>query len=56
MACFEVGSATIKPCQAVEAQVTVKNTGQMAGDEVVQVYLKYLVCKCSPNQSGLATS
>ncbi|UIP06071.1 glycoside hydrolase family 3 C-terminal domain-containing protein [Erythrobacter sp. SDW2] len=42
---FDIGTptlsaATIKPGEGVTVRVTVSNTGKMAGDEVVQVYLR----------------
>ena len=35
-----LSSATIKPGDGVTVRVSVRNTGKMAGDEVVQVYLR----------------
>ncbi len=34
-----VGSTTVNPCDSVKVTVSVENTGKMAGDEVIQIYL-----------------
>ena len=34
-----VDSTTVNPCDSIKVTVSVQNTGKMAGDEVIQVYL-----------------
>jgi beta-glucosidase len=44
-----VPSQPVAPGQPVSADVTVTNTGKVAGDEVVQVYLKFPAVKGAPH-------
>jgi beta-glucosidase len=45
---LSIPNQTVNVGQPVEADVTVTNTGNRAGDEVVQVYLKFPVLKGAP--------
>jgi beta-glucosidase len=45
---LSVPSQPVAPGQPVAADVTVTNTGKVAGDEVVQVYLKFPAVKGAP--------
>lgn len=43
----QIPTTTINPCNQVILQVTVANTGKVAGDEVVQVYMTFKVSRCA---------
>jgi beta-glucosidase len=45
---LSIPSQTVPAGQPVPADVTVTNTGKLAGDEVVQVYLKFPAVKGAP--------
>lgn len=39
----QIATTSITPCNQATLQVTVTNTGKVAGDEVVQVYMTFKV-------------
>ena len=39
----QVSPASIQPCQSVQVEFSVVNTGKVAGDEVTQVYASFQV-------------
>src|SRR6185437_16255093 len=43
-----IPTQAVKPGQPIDAGVTVTNTGKVAGDEIVQLYLKFPPVKGAP--------
>jgi len=39
---LQIGNNVIKPCEYLEIQLQVLNTGKISGDEVIQIYLSHL--------------